>query len=93
MPDFGHSYYRGYIWKYCPYSTNHRNKYYNNGFAGNTNNPEILALTTFGSVPTAAHPYTDGGMNMWNRGGAPGWICFDDACPFYLTNNVRYFEI
>jgi hypothetical protein len=90
----------GYYWKYCPYSTNHKNKYYDNNFAGNTNNPDIIALqagpglaSDFSSVPTADHIKTSGQMRYKNYGGAAGWICWDDDCPYYITNNKRYIEI
>ena len=88
----GHTRERGYLWKYCPYSTNYKNKWYNNGFAGNTNNPEITQ-ETFTSVITSDHPYTNGTMNMWHKGGFPGWICWDDACQYFIDHGVRYFEL
>jgi hypothetical protein len=81
----------GYFWKYCPYSTNHRNKYYNNGFRGNTTNPDIT-IENFASTVTADHPFTDGQMQYKNNGSCPGWLCWDDACPYFIDNNVRYFE-
>lgn len=83
---------RGYLWKYCPYSTNYKNKYYNNGFAGNTTNPGI-DQTNFTSVVTSDHPYTNGTMNMRSPGGAPGWICYDNDCQYFIDNGVRYFEL
>jgi hypothetical protein len=88
----GHTVSTGYIWKYCPYSTNHKNKYYDNGWAGNTNNPAITQ-ETFPSVVTDDHPDTDGTMNMKTNGGSPGWICLDDNCPFFIDNGYRYFEL
>lgn len=81
----------GYCWKYCPYSTNYYNKYYSNGFAGPTNNPDI-DQTNFTSVVTSDHPDTDGTMSMHSRG-VPGWMCFDDNCQYFIDNGVRYFEI
>ena len=63
---------RGRCWKYCPYSTNYKNKYYDNGFAGPTTNPDI-DQTNFTSVVTSDHPYTEGTMNMHLPGGTPGW--------------------
>ena len=94
MPQGGVPYapYLGHIYKYCPYSTNHKNKYYNNGFHGNTNNAEILATTDLSTIPTADHLYTDGTMVMWSRPGAPGWLCLDDDCPYFISNAKRYFE-
>ena len=91
----GHTNERGYLWKYCPYSTNHRNKYYLNGFHGNTNDPTILAvaLGDLSSFVTSDHPYTNGTMNMRLRAGSPGWICYDDDCVFFIDNGVRYFEL
>lgn len=92
MPKIhGYTRERGRCYKFCPYSDNYANKYYDNGFAGNTTNPDITQAN-FTSVVTSAHPYTNGTMNMWNRGGHPGWICFDDACQYYIDNGVRYFE-
>jgi len=89
----GYTEFFGYLWKYCPYSTNHKNKYYNNGFHGNTNNPTILATADLSTIPTADHPDTDGTMTMSLRPGAPGWLCQDTNCPYYISNGVFYFEI
>lgn len=92
MPKIGgYTKFRGYCWKQCPFSTNYANKYYNNGWAGNTTNPNITQ-SNFTSVTTADHPYTEGTMNFWNPGGRPGWICWDDACPYFLDNGFRYTE-
>ena len=87
----GHTEFPGYLWKYCPFSTNHKNKYYSNGWHGNTNNQDILATTNLSSITTADHPTTDGTMNMRVPAGA-GWICLDNNCPYYTTNGVYYFE-
>lgn len=83
---------RGYCWKFCPFSTNYYNKWYANGWAGPTNNPDITQ-STFTSVVTSDHPYTNGTMNMWNPGGNPGWICFDDDCQYFIDTGRRYFEL
>lgn len=83
---------RGYAWKLCPYSSDYRARFYDLGFVGNTTNPEINE-NTFNSITTADHPDTEGGMNYKNNGGAPGWICWDNACPYFLTEGVRYFEL
>ena len=88
----GHTRERGYIWKYCHYSTNYYNKYYNNGFAGNTTNPDITQ-SNFTSVVTSDHPYTNGTMNMHTSRGVPGWMCMDDDFQFLIDNGVRYFEL
>lgn len=83
---------RGRCWKFCPYSTNYFNKYYNNGFAGPTTNPDI-DQTNFTAIVTSDHPFTNGTMNMYtSRGGHPGFYCRDDACQFFIDNSVRYFE-
>ena len=87
----GYTSYPGRMWKTCPFSTTYYNKYYAHGWAGNTTNPDITQ-DNFSSVVTASHPDTEGTMNMWNHGGTPGWICWDDACPYYIDNGVRYFE-
>ena len=83
---------RGYCWKFCPYSTNYKNKYYNNGFAGPTTNPDI-DQTNFTSVVTSDHPFTNGTMNMHTSRGVPGMMCMDDNCQFLIDNGVRYFEL
>jgi hypothetical protein len=83
---------RGRCWKFCPYSTNYFNKYYNNGFAGPTTNPDI-DQTNFTSVVTSDHLYTNGTMNMHTSRGVPGWMCFDDDCQYLIDNGVRYFEL
>lgn len=83
---------RGYCWKFCPYSTNYFNKFYNNGWAGPTTNPDI-DQTNFTSVVTSDHPYTNGTMNMKNNGGSPGFICQDDDCQYFLDTTRRYFEL
>jgi len=82
---------RGYCWKLCPYSTAYFNKYYANGFAGQTTSPDIDD-TNFMSVVTSDHPYTNGTMNMQVSRGVPGWICMDDACQYFIDNGVRFFE-
>jgi len=88
----GYTKFRGRCWKFCPYSTNYFNKWYNNSWAGPTTNPGI-DQTNFTGVITSDHPYTEGTMNMKNNGGCPGFICLDDACQYFLDNGVRYFEI
>lgn len=87
----GHTAYVGYCWRLCPYSTTYYNKYYANGWAGNTNSPDI-DQTNFTSVVTSDHPLTEGTLNMHSRG-VPGWICMDDDCQYFIDNGVRYFEI
>lgn len=87
----GYTKFRGYCWKLCPYSESYRNRFYSRGFAGNTNNPNI-DQTNFTTVVTAIHTYTEGTMNLSNPGGCPGWACFDDSCPYFIDNGVRYFE-
>lgn len=81
----------GRCWKLCPFSTNYFNRFYDRGFAGNTTNPDI-DQTNFISVVTDDHPDTNGTMNMWNPGGVPGWICWDDNCPYFIDNGIRYTE-
>lgn len=88
----GHTLFTGYCWKYCPYSTNHKNKYYDDGWHGNTNNAEILAISDVSTIVTDDHPDTDGTMIMWTRPGSTGWLCLDDNCPYFIDNGVRYFE-
>ena len=83
----------GYLHKYCPYSTNHKNKYYNNGFFGNVGNEILTTYANPSLVPTADHDFTDGTLVMASRPGCPGWLCLDDACPYFTTNGVRYFTI
>jgi hypothetical protein len=83
---------RGYCWKYCPYSTNYFNKYYNNGWAGPTTNPDITQ-STFTSVVTSDHPYNNGTMQYYNTAGSPGWICLDDDCQYFVDTGKRYIEI
>lgn len=93
MPKInGYTRERGYCWKYCPFSTNYFNKWYNNSWAGPTTNPDI-DQTNFTAVVTSDHPYTNGTMSMKNNGGSPGFICLDDGCQYFLDNGVRYFEL
>ncbi len=82
---------KGYAWKLCPYSTAYAERYYSRGFVGNTTNP-LINENTFPAVLTADHPATEGGMNYRNNGGTPGWMCLDDACPYFSDNSLRYFE-
>lgn len=81
----GHTPNIGYTYKRCPFSTWYKENYYDNGFLGNSTNPNL-------PVVTGDHPDTDGTMNMHNRGGLPGWCCWDDNCPYFITYGIRYFE-
>ncbi len=93
MPKInGYTRERGYCWKFCPFSTNYFNKWYNNSWAGPTTNPDI-DQTNFTAVVTSDHPYTNGTMSMKNNGGSPGFICLDDGCQYFLDNGVYYFEL
>jgi len=87
----GHTKYIGYCWRLCPFSTFYRTRFYDNGWAGNTTNPDITQ-ENFTSVVTADHPFTEGTMVMHNPGGVPGWLCLDDDCPYFIDNGVRFFE-
>jgi hypothetical protein len=77
---------RGYTWRVCPFSFAYQAKHLEVE-TGQVRGP------TQPSGPYADHPYTNGTMNMKNNGGSPGFTCLDDACPYYLDNGVRYFEL
>ena len=42
---------------------------------------------------TASHTVTSGIMIRFNRGSKYGWLCVDDACPYYQDTGQRYFYI
>ena len=42
---------------------------------------------------TASHTVTSGIMIKFNRGSRYGWLCVDDACPYYQDTGRRYFYI
>jgi len=42
---------------------------------------------------TASHTVTSGIMIRFNRGSKYGWLCVDDACPYYQDTGRRYFYI
>jgi len=86
----GHTQYIGYTWKLCQYSNAYYNAYYINGDIGNSNDEYIRANAP--SITTAVHPETEGTMIAWERGGVWGFMCTDDACPYYIDNGVRFFE-
>jgi len=50
---------------------------------------------TFGQPITvsglALHTVTSGIMVRYNRGSKYGWLCVDDACPYYINTGRRYF--
>jgi hypothetical protein len=80
---------KGYLWKLCPFSQAYKEKYYDNGWDGNSN---------YGSLPVAdsnitVHLTTSGTMNMGHRPGMAGWICLDDNCWYFTTYGKRYFEV
>jgi hypothetical protein len=81
----GHTPYRGHSWKRCPYSTHYKNQYYDNGFLGNSTNPNL-------PVSTSDHPETEGTMNTAMSGGVWGFRCMDDNCYYYVNFGKRYFE-
>jgi len=56
-------------WKYCPYST--QSVYYNQ------DSRIPLGEKTY-------HPETEGRMHTWSHGGPLGWVCADNACPYFL---------
>lgn len=82
----GHTQYRGYSWKFCPYSTQYKEAFYDNGYLGNSTNPN-LPMTH-----TSDHDFTEGTMMPSMRARAWGFICMDDNCWFYQTYGRRYFE-
>jgi len=87
----GHTPNVGHTWKLCPYSSEYYYAYYVNGDIGNSTDPTVRAAAP--SVPTTDHPYTNGTMVTWVRGGnLPGFLCLDDACYFYITYGKRHFE-
>ena len=56
-------------WKYCPYST------------------QITDYNQDARVPGGEkvyHPETNGRLHSYSLGGVMGWICADNACPYFL---------
>jgi len=70
-------------------------------YSTESNVNEVLDLSplsgTYGQIvdvsSTASHTVTGGVMIRFSRGSKHGWLCVDDACPFYQTNDRRYFYI
>jgi len=91
MPKIGgHTQYVGHTWKLCPYSTAYYDAYYIDGNIGNSTDDYIRANAP--AITTADHLYTEGTMVTWVNGRAPGFMCLDDDCPYYVANGIRYFE-
>ena len=86
----GHTQYVGHTWKKCPYSTEYKVDYYDNGEIGNSTDPYIRANAP--AITTGAHPHTEGTMNTWVKGSVPGFMCWDDNCPYFIANGKRHFE-
>lgn len=56
-------------WKYCPYST------------------QITDYNQDSRVPGGEkvyHPETNGRMHSYSVNGVMGWVCADNACPYFL---------
>lgn len=81
----GHTPYIGHTWRLCPYSTQYKEMYYDNGYLGNSLNPDL-------PVPTSDHPTTDGTMISAMRPGVWGFSCLDENCYYFITYGKRYFE-
>ena len=89
MPRPGASGSFGYEWRQCPFSNEYKEKYYDNGFDGNSNYPNLPVP----SGDITIHTTTSGNLIMVNRGGGlPGWLCVDDACGYYIRYGKRFFE-
>lgn len=78
----------GYEWKKCPFSQSYKEIYYDNGFDGNSNYPNLPAPD--GDI--TIHTTTSGNLIMANKGGLPGWSCIDPACGYYVRYGKRFFE-
>lgn len=55
-------------WKMCPYST------------------QITTYNQDSRIPSGQkvyHPETEGRLHSYSLGGAMGWVCADNACPYY----------
>jgi len=56
-----------------------------------------ISSPTFGQMITIPpgeidyHTVTSGIMIKHNKGSKYGWLCVDDACPYYQNNGRRYF--
>jgi hypothetical protein len=48
---------------------------------------------TLSGTDVASHTVTSGIMIKFNRGSKYGWLCVDDACPYYQNTGRRYFYI
>lgn len=82
----GHTPGRGHTYKLCAYSTEYKTQYYDNGYLGNSTNPNL-------PVSTTDHLYTEGQMRTAMRGSVWGSMCMDDDCYYFITQNKRYFEV
>jgi len=85
----GHTPYIGHTWKLCPYSTAYYTDYYSIGEIGNSTDAYIRANAP--AITTTDHLETEGTMSTWVRG-VPGFMCWDDACHYFITYGKRYFE-
>lgn len=85
----GHTKYRGYSWKRCPYSQWYWDNYLSQGYTGNSNNPNLSSIN-ISKITT--HSDTEGTMNYHNKGGVPGWICNDPDCWYLSEYGRKYFE-
>jgi len=70
----------------CPWSTQYKTQYYDNGFLGNSTYPNLPATNV------SAHADTDGAMISAFRGTVWGFMCMDDDCWYFTTYGVRHFE-
>ena len=94
----GHTKYRGYMWRLCPYSTEYAARYYNrsaipvdnpllpvnDNLPGPSSHPS-LATNSWTALPTSSHSTTSGTMEYSTSGGVPGWICKDPNCYYHTT--------
>jgi hypothetical protein len=70
----------------CPHSTDYKERYYDNGFLGNSTNPNLPL------AGVSDHTDTDGCMITAHRGSVWGFMCMDDNCWHYINLGFRYFE-
>jgi len=89
MPETGgHTPYIGHTWKRCPYSAWYKTNYYNNGYIGNSTNPNL----PISDARITTHSDTEGTMITAHTGHVWGFKCMDDACWYYINMGRRYFE-
>ena len=88
-PDITVSDFRVYHIK-CPYSSQAEQHYVRDI---DINSPTYWQQQELDSGDLADHQDTKGIMVVEHRGPKHGFLCVDDACPYYISTGKRYFYI